>query len=237
MRLHMLADIETGLTIVMLILIGIIALSLFSQVDYMNFSVIGSAPFSAYGVILFSVMGFTIIPEVIRELKKKEELVSVVFNAFLVIMLINALFAYVFVGVYGFDVAEIATNSLSGSLLYIGGFLVMSMLITSFLAIGLVLKDMFVTDLEVKKTKAWLFAIVPAYLFFFVARPDFINVLGIVGSFTAGIVGILVCWMVLRSRKRGNRKPEFVVPGGSALVYVLIGVLSLGVVWQALHLF
>ncbi len=232
LRLHVIANVESFLTFVMLGLIAIICLALFPTVDYTNFTTIGQAPLSSYGVILFSYLGFTIIPEVLKQLKNKKDLVNVVFDSFLIIMMINALFAYVFVGVFGVNVSEVATNSLTGSLLLIGGFLVLSMLVTSYLGVGLVIKDMFVMDFELKKISAWILTIIPPFLFFFIAKPDFIRIIGLVGGVTGGIAGILVCRMVLFARRKGNRKPEYRVWGDSIPVYVLILVLLAGMVWE-----
>lgn len=236
LRLHMIAKVETLLTVIMVSLIGIVCLYLFPSVNFNNLTTIDSEPLGAYGVILFAFMGFTIIPEIVQDLKHKKELTKVIFESFMVITLINALFAYVFVGTYGLNVMDIATNSLTGIFLFIGGFLVLSMLITSYLAVGLIMKDMFVMDFELKPLTSWILAIIPPFLMLILANPTFIKVLGIAGSFTAGLEGIIILYLVLIVRKRGNRTPEYRVFGGSALVYVLMLALLAGIVWQATHI-
>ena len=187
---------------------------------------ISNSPLISYGVILFAFMGFTVIPEVAQELgSDKKELFRVIMIAYGVIILLYILFSYAFVGVYGSEIAEVATESLSGSLLWIASFLTILLFVTSFLAVGLVMKDMFSLDLKFKKRVPWFLTISVPIIAWVLLNPDFIGVISFIGSFTGGVSGILICLMVLKAREKGNRKPEYVVWGAEFLPYLIIFVL------------
>jgi amino acid permease len=232
-RLHVVAKVESFLSILMVGIILLLCVFIAPQVRFDNLTIITGAPLVSYGVILFAFMGFTVIPEIAQELgKDKKELYKTVMTAFGIIILLYALFSYSFVGVYGSGVAEVATESLTGFLLPAGAFMTILLFVTSYLAIGVVMKDMFLLDMKFKKRVPWLLTVIVPLAAWVILHPGFITVLSVIGSFTGGITGSLICLMVIKSREKGNRKPEYVVWGSEFLPYFIILVLLGGMAWQ-----
>ena len=178
-------------------------------------------------------MGFTIIPEIASEMKDdKKNLAKTIMLSYGIIIFLYLLFSYSFVGVFGLSVENVATQSLTDGLLFIGAFMTLLLFVTSFLAVGVVMKDMFTLDMKFKKRVPWLLTISVPLLAWFVLHPDFISILSIIGSFAGGIIGCMICLMVIRSREKSNRKPEYVVWGSDYLPYLIMLILIAGMAWQ-----
>lgn len=224
-RLHVVADSESLLTVVMMVLLFLLAFIKAPSISVSNFSVSTGGFFDSFGVILFSLMGFTIIPEAVKELKRKEDGYSVVITAFTIIFVSYFFFTFVFVGSEGVSVKEIVVESFSGGLLVVSSFLVFILLITSFLGLGLALKDAFSLDLRIKKKTAWLLAVVPPLVFYFFTTPGFVSVIGFVGALSTAFLGVIICLAYLKV-KRVN--PGGGVPFGDKLVPLIILVLVIG---------
>jgi amino acid permease len=232
-RLRVVVQIEGFLSLLMVAVIISLCVFIAPQVSFDNFTMITSTPLAAYGVILFAFMGFTVIPEVAHVLgRDKKLLYRVVLTAYSVIIVLYVLFSYSFVGVYGAGVADVATDSLSGALLLVGAFMTLLLFVTSYLAVGVVMKDMFLLDMKFKKRVPWLLTVFVPLAAWLVLHPGFIEVISVIGSFTGGVTGILICLMLVESRKKGNRKPEYVVWGAEFLPYIIILVLLGGMAWQ-----
>jgi hypothetical protein len=65
---------------------------------------------------------------------------------------------------------------------------------------------------------------------------SFITPLGIAGSFTGGIDGILIVLMLWKAREMGERKPEFKVSFSKPIGMLIILMFLLGIVYEALSL-
>ncbi len=232
LRLHVITQAESILTILMVILMAFLSIILIPNIKITNLTMIDESPLKSFGVIIFAYMGFTVIPDIIKELKRKKQIVKVILDAYTIIILLYALFTYSFVGVHGKAVAKIAVESLTGWLLVSGGILILLLLITSYVGVGLAMKNMLHVDLKTKKKTAWAMTIIIPFLLLFLTNPDFISVIGIAGTISGGVVGIIMCLTLLKARKKGDRTPEFTVPGGATLAYVIIAFLIIGVILE-----
>ena len=105
---------------------------------------------------------------------------------------------------------------------------------TSFLILGLALKDMYGFDYGLNKTLSWaLTCLVPLVVFISGIR-GFIQVIGFAGAITGGLQGILIILMHHRARHRGERKPEFTISRAVALSAILALIFLLGIIYQIL---
>lgn len=194
-----------------------------NNIIHMNVSNI----FLPYGIVLFALLGFTSIPELRREVGKDKKLLkkAIFLGAFIPIIL-YLMFSFVFVGVLGQSVAEVATLSFGGVLGIILLLLGIFTMMTSFFALSFALKDYFIFDLKERKILFLFVSIVPLLLYFlvyFFNLAGFVKVLGIGGAISGGITGILVLFMNFRAKKKSERKPEYSIP----INWFIVGILSL----------
>jgi len=191
-----------------------------SNISYTDFSFV----FLPFGIVLFALLGFACIPELEREIKGDEKKMwKIIVTGSLISIILYAIFSFIFVGVLGKGVTEVATLSFGNFITVLGIFT----MLTSYFVLSFALKDMFDFDFDSSKLRNFLFvSIFPLLLYIFVSffsLFSFVRVLSIGGVVGGGITGILVLLMAKKAKKQGNRKPEYKVP----LPWIVIVILSL----------
>ena len=162
------------------------------------------------------------IPEVEEMLGEKKALLKkVIVTATLLPILVYLFFIYLILGITGSQTAESAItglrNILGEKILVLGLFAGVLTTFTSFIALGLTLKKVFLYDLKIGKFLAWAATcFVPLFLFF-LGFQNFIPVISLVGGIILGIDGILILLMYQKVTKK-----KFVYP--LALIF-LAGIL------------
>ena len=215
---------EIGVSMI-LFLLALIVLIFFKDVNFSNLLTfnLGNV-FLPFGVVLFSLLSFSAIPEVNMVLRKHPHLMKKSLIVGMTIpMIFYILFAFVIVGFKGLETPEIATLALGPIFIIMGIFT----MFTSYLALGTALEDNLTYDEKYKRKKAWfLTSIVPIFVFLFVkfsAYFSFIKILSIGGVISGGLTGILILFMVKNAKKKGNRNPEYSFP----INWFIIGFLAL----------
>jgi len=183
--------------------------------------------FLPYGIVLFALLGFTSIPELRREVGKDRKLLkkSILLGVLIPIVL-YIMFSFVFVGVLGKNISEVATLSFGGILGIILLLLGIFTMMTSFFVLSFSLKDYFIFDLKKRKILFLFVSIFPLILYFlvyFFNLAGFVKVLGIGGAISGGIMGILILLINIKAKKKTERKPEYSIP----INWFIIGILSL----------
>jgi len=189
--------------------------------------------FLPFGVILFSFLGFSAMPEVKRILLGKEKLMKeVIIIGITIPLIVYLLFTFIIVGVFGIGVNEIATLTLGRFFSLIG---VLTMF-TAYFVLSLAIRDMFRFDLNLGRFKGWILcSIVPLVLFllvYFFGLNSFIAILGTAGIVSGGITGILILFMNYKAKREGNRKPEYQIKINKLIIFLLSLILILGVVFE-----
>jgi tyrosine-specific transport protein len=191
--------------------------------------------FIPYGVILFAFIGAAAVPEVGEILKKDKKLMkkSLIIGS-LIPLSMYVIFALGVVGVFGRKVTEIATVGLGlefGTLIVIfANLFAIFAMTTSFLALGLALRDMYDYDYGISKCTSWILAcFVPLILFLFGFK-NFINVIGTTGVLAGGVEGVLIVFLLWNAKKKGQRKPEYSLNLGKVLGIFMIAVFVLGII-------
>jgi len=189
--------------------------------------------FLPFGVILFSFLGFSAMPEVERILRGKEKYMKDVIILGLLIPLISYfIFMLIVVGVFGAGVKEIATLTLGRFYSLLG---VMTMF-TAYFVLSLAIRDMFRFDLKLGRFKGWILSsVVPLILFlivYFVHFNSFTIILGIAGIVSGGLTGILILLMNYKAKKEGNRKPEYQMKINKLIIFLLSLVFIVAVVLE-----
>lgn len=237
--LKVIKDCEAILVSLIIPFLLIICFSLIPNIDLNNLTTVNWQNIAMpYGVILFACLSYSAVPEIAMAIKNKGDLKGVILGGGAIYIVLYVLFALSLLGTYGANIAEIATGSLAPQWISILGnltaFLTMG---TTFLILGLVLRDTYMEDFHLNKYTSWALACLIPFAIVFLLKPGFIDVLSIVGTFTGGLVGILLGIIVIKSRKQGYRLPEFTVPGGIATVIATTFFFCLGIVIELMFYF
>jgi len=177
--------------------------------------------FLPYGVILFSLWGAALIPEVEEMLgKQKTKLLKIIPIAILIPAIIYLSFIFFVLGITGDQTTK---DALSGLGAVLGdGVVALALLFglvttfTSFVALGLTLKKVFWYDFKIPKKTAWAITCFLPLILYLVGFKDFIIVIGVIGGIMLAIDGILI---LLMYRKIRPDRILIIVP----LILVLLG--------------
>ncbi len=190
-----------GLILFFLILI-VIFFKGFSQIKLANLfpSPDFSQLFLPYGLILFSLWGAALIPEVEEMLGERKNLLKkIIIISILIPVLVYLFFIYLILGITGSQTTESALtglrNFLGPGLVSLALFFGVLTTFTSFITLGLTLKKVFWYDLKIDKNIAWLITCFIPLILFLIGIKQFIPVIAFVGAVMLGIDGILILLM------------------------------------------
>jgi amino acid permease len=180
-----------------------------------------------FGVVLFSLLSFTSIPQVKLILKGNERLFrKVLMTGTLFAIIFYTLFTIVVLGYMGSSTPPVATMTLGGLFVTLGMFT----MFTSYLATGNALIESFQFDERYTKKVSWFLAtFVPIVLFVLTQATTFFSftrILSIGGVVSGGLVAILGLLMVNKAKVHGDRNPEYsmkshwYILGGIILIFV-----------------
>jgi len=225
----------TILTVLALITMGLTRAS-FSNLTAVSWPNV----FVPYGVVLFAILGTSMIPEVRRALEHdKKAIKNALIIGTLIPLILYAVFAVVVVAVMGISTTEIATiglgNSLGPAAIFLGNLFAIFAMASSYVILALALKDSLTDGLGMKHKLAFALTIAVPLTVFLLGVKSFIAVIGVTGAVAGGLDGILVALMWRKARKTGTRKPEYKV-GWKVATYLLILVFSLGIIYTFLNL-
>jgi len=209
---------------IVLSLVALVVIFFAGKIQTSNLTYIGSELFTPFGVILFSFLAFSALPEVKRILSQQENLMKkVIIYGVAIPFAVYLIFMLVVVGVFGSSVSEIATLSLGRFFSLLG---IMTMF-TAFFSLSIAIRDMFRFDFKLGRFNGWLLcSIVPLVLFlavYFFKLASFIAILSVAGIVSGGLTGILALLMNIKAKKLGNRKPEYKIP----INWLIIALLSI----------
>ncbi|NQV90547.1 hypothetical protein HQ487_04045 [Candidatus Uhrbacteria bacterium] len=231
--------IEYLVVIALLFLFTFIILISLPEIDVSNFMTLDiNQAFVPYGVILFSLAGMGIVPELKDVLGKnhKQQLGTVIVVSMGIILSLYALFAFAVVGVTG---AETSSVAFDGLVVHLGEtFRIVSMLLGSltilsiYMVLGIQLLNIFKFDFQMRHKPAWvLVSIVPIALYALGLR-EFIHIIGFVGGVFGGFLGILVALTYWSMRRRGICREHHCINFPAPLTWLLILVFSTGIIWE-----
>lgn len=185
--------------------------------------------FLPYGVILFSLWGATLIPEIEEMLgEKRKAILKIIPIAILIPALVYLFFVYLILGITGDQTTESALTGLKDvlgngivSLALVFGLLTT---FTSFITLGLTLKKVFWYDLKFKRILSWAITCFLPLFLYLAGVKSFIAVIGVVGGIMLAIDGILI--LLMYKKLRPERK-IFVYP----LILLLLG----GIIYSVIY--
>ncbi len=220
--------------------IGLILASSISVLTLVNLGNIVRSNFGGFlgpfGIVLFAMTGYTVIPEIKAELGGTKKLTSVILVSFVIAIAIYLFFTFAFLGAFGSSVAEVATNSIH-SVYYnvLFSFTTIFLLITPYLALSLVLMDSFSYDFKLDRRLSLLPALLVP-LIFALFDLNFVYVLELTGGIFISLLSLIVLAAVYLARKRGSRHVEYKVPGNDYLILFTAVVMLLGMAYTVAEL-
>jgi tyrosine-specific transport protein len=219
----------------------------FSSINHANLATMNIEQlFLPFGVVMFALLGTAAIPEMQIELAKQKHLLrkAIIWGS-LIPIAVYIIFAYVVLGISGSNVTDGAIIGLRDALGYpflvlgiVFGLLTMS---TSFISIGIALKETFMFDYKISPRISYLCScyipLALAFVIFFSGISHaFFKILDITGIISGGIVGLLVVPMIWKAKKHGKRKPEYTIKDNKFIELAIIVVSSAGMVFELLRI-
>lgn len=247
-QLRRVGELNFFLTVLLIAGVALLAVFALPHVQLSNFTAVPDAAswFLPYGVFLFAFAGASAVPDAAEAFYRGHKTPNGRFRRILVLSSIIPLLVYlIFIastfGVSGADTSPEAIRGLERILgaraILIGSLVGFLAVFTSFLALGLDLKNLLHYDAGFPPFAAWGTAMaVPPFLFA-AGVNDFVSVIGLVGAVAIGIDGIIILLSALRVCRTGARCVIGSVSFHPAFPLLLILALSLGVVYEVLTIF
>ena len=156
--------------------------------------------FFPYGAVLFSLWGASLIPEVEEMLGPRKKLLKKIIPVSILIpIFVSLFFIAVILGATGERTTESALlglkESLGGGVVSFGIVFGVLTTFTSFIALGLTLKKVFIFDLGLKNSHAFIITCFAPLILFLLGLKSFILVISFVGGVLLSIDGILILLM------------------------------------------
>lgn len=185
--------------------------------------------FLPYGPIIFSLWGIGLIPEVEEMLigRGKKNMKKIIIVSVIIPAVIYFLFAALVLAITGNQTTESALIGLKSILggwpIFFGLFVGAIVVFNAFISLGLVLKKVFMYDLNIKKNQAIIIACFPPLILFLLGVRSFLPIISFIGGFFIGIDGILI---LLMYKKIGGKK---------IIIYPLSLVFLLGIIYEIIY--
>ncbi|MDD5040411.1 MAG: aromatic amino acid transport family protein [Patescibacteria group bacterium] len=197
--------------------------------------------FVPYGVVLFSLWGTSIIPEVNDMLSKdKKNIRMTIISGILISVIVYFLFSLLVVGISGTATSDDAISGLTGAVgpwvLKLGYFFGVLTTFTSFIALGLTMKKIFWYDYKLPQWLGWLLACFIPLILYVLGFQNYIDIISLTGAITLGGTGIIVMLLYLKARKKIEKKKKIPLHFRVS-AFSLITFLVLGVVLEILYFF
>ena len=196
--------------------------------------------FLPYGVILFSLAGGAAIPE-LRDVigGKSTKFKKVIIFGTLIPAVLYLVFAVSVVGTSGSGTSEEAFRGLLpwfGSFVtFIGALFGVVAVFTSFLVIGINLKKVFWYDYGIPKILSWVLASGVPLILFIAGLQSFIRIIALAGAVMGGMEGLLILAVHRKSKKMGDRSPEYSIGIPKLVFWGLCGMFAVGIIWQVFY--
>ena len=228
-----------GVMITVLLLMFIKALpnvdlTYFGNINLNNF-------FLPYGVVLFSLCGLTVIPEMVELLKGHErQLKPLLIIGTIVPAIVYLIFIVTIFGVTGpatTPEAMIGFNQHFGNGIAKLGFIFgLLTTFTSYLTLGITLRKQLTYDLGLRNWLAWLVACLPAYILFLLGLKNFIVIIAFIGSVTMGFDILTIFIVYFAAKIKSQRKPAYSLTINYGLAFILSLIFLTGIIIEISHL-
>ena len=195
------------LTALLILFIIVLVYALFPFADLTHitgFSV--ERAFLPYGVLLFSLWGGVVIPDLATFLgRDQRRMKSAVVTGTVIPILVYAAFAFAVIGVSGAQTSREALEGLRGviteEMVLLGALIGLLAVCTSFIALQKTVQAMLELDLGIHRLVAWVLANTAPVLLYLLGFTDFIVAISIVGAIAIGLDSALILSAHYRMRR------------------------------------
>ena len=97
--------------------------------------------------------------------------------------------------------------------------------------LGSAFLDMFRLDYNVSRKFAWLLVLAPPLVLFLGGLRTFIDIISLAGSVAIGLEGIVLTFVYIKSKSKGDRVPEYSLELPKFFYYLLIFMFGAGIVY------
>lgn len=242
-NLRQVGEINFFITFFLIGAVGVLFLFLLPYIEFSNFKMVPdkTAWFLPYGIFLFAFAGASAVPDAAEAFYRGLQVPNGRFRRVLVLSTVIPLLVYLVfitsvIGVSGQATSSDAILGLEGFLgeraIRVGSLIGFLAVFTSFLALGLDLKNIFHYDAGASPLGAWVGAMAIPPILFVIGINDFVSIIGLVGAVAIGIDGILILLSALRVCRTGTRCTIGSISFHPIFPLILIVALSLGVVYE-----
>lgn len=192
--------------------------------------------FFPYGVLLFAFAGFSSIP-IQRDILRGQEnnLKTSISLAVILTGALYLLFAFTVLGISGSATTPDAISGLyeflGSNIIFLGSLFGILAVTTSFLMLGSAFLDMFHLDYDVSRKWAWFLVVIPPLVLFLGGLRTFIDIISLAGSVAVGLEGIVLTFVYIKSKSKGDRVPEYSLELPKFIYYLLIFMFGAGIVY------
>jgi len=192
--------------------------------------------FLPYGVLLFAFAGFSAIP-IQRDILRGQEnnLKKSILWAVLLTGVLYLLFAITVLGISGGATSPDAISGLyeflGSKIIFLGSLFGILAVSTSFLMLGSAFLEMFNLDYNIPRKFAWFLVVAPPLVLFLVGLRTFIDIISLAGSVAIGLEGIVLTFVYIKSKSRGDRVPEYSLELPKFIYYLLIFMFGAGIIY------
>ncbi len=234
------APMELVMNVGLFFIIAIVFILSIPKVAISNWQLFNSSHlFLPFGVIMFSLVGISAIPEVSNLLKDKTNFKKIIVYGSIITVSFSFLFGLLISGVVGPLVGEEPFSGLApflgSEIVILGGVFGLLAVGSSFLVLTNHLKNLFKLDYDLPYFVSFLLAIFPPLILFLIGIRSFISVIGVIGTFMGLVEGVAIVLLFKKAKKQGTQKPAYQFKVSNLLLYFIIAILILGVLARLIH--
>jgi len=188
--------------------------------------------FLPFGVLLFSLWGADIIPELEEVLKPKKYLLNkVIIYSILTAIIFYIIFSIMIVGITGLKTSNDGISSLTGILPQNVSYLVfifaLFAILTSYLSLGITFEKVLWYDLGIDRKISWIIIFFLPLLLFFIGARSFVKIISLIGAVGISLNGIIITLMYKKISP--NKRINY-------LLFLLIGIFILAIGYEIIYL-
>lgn len=193
--------------------------------------------FLPYGVVLFSYAAAGAVADMKNVLShQRHKLKKAIIIGTVIPMIIYIVFVALTVGISGIHTTESAVVGLGDALgrnaLLFGAVFGIISMSTSFLLLGLILKEVYQYDMKLPSVAAWALAVSPPLIITVFGLLSFVEILAISGALTGGINGIVFVLMHYHVQKKRERNPEYIIVQSKFMHVIMYALFFFGMAYE-----
>lgn len=240
--LKSISQFELFILFLFIITLGLLFFICSPHIRFENFS--GFHPenlFLPYGVMLFSMYGLSAIPA-LRDILKGEEkkLKKAILIGAVLSLAFYCVFIFIVVGVSGSETTEESIQGLiakvGDGVILLGAIFGIMSVSTSFLTIGIYIRDVLLYDFKARKWLATVFVCAVPLIGLLLGVEYLVPLMGFIGSILGAFECVVLIFVSKKSKIKGDREPEYQVNIPNPVLYLLCVVFIIGFILEIRNL-